>query len=155
SYADLRTRLADELGLEPGPELVALHQAILEQDPSLDPEPAAPPIRPRTNLPAPISVLIGRDAAVSELTDRVHHGRLVTLTGSGGVGKTRLAIETARTALDRHPDGVWLVELAGIDTRPADLVLNVLEIRDTAGNEPADQLAAALHGRNLLLILDN
>jgi predicted ATPase/DNA-binding SARP family transcriptional activator len=155
SYADLRTHLADELGLEPGPELVALHQAILEQDPALDPAPHAPPARPRTNLPAPISELIGRGTAVSELTKLVHKGRLVTLTGSGGVGKTRLAIETARSVLDAYPDGVWLVELAGIDERPADLVLSALEIRDAAGTEPADQLAAALRARNLLLVLDN
>jgi predicted ATPase/DNA-binding SARP family transcriptional activator len=162
SYADLRTRLADELGLEPGPELVSLHQAILEQDPALDPVPTAPRARPRTNLPAPLTELIGRDAAVSTLTAMVHKGRLVTLTGSGGVGKTRLAIETARGVLEEHPDGVWLVELASIDRREtaaaalADLVLKVLDIRETATQDrPTDRLAAALHSRNLLLVLDN
>jgi predicted ATPase/DNA-binding SARP family transcriptional activator len=155
AYADLRTHLADELGLEPSPELVALHQAILAQDPKLDPE---PPARPRTNLPAPISELIGREPAIAELTEWVHKGRLVTLTGSGGVGKTRLAVETARRVLDDHPHGGWLVELAGIDhANPAtlaDLVLHVLDIRDTQG-DPTARLAAALHDRNLLLLLDN
>ena len=151
SYADLRTRLADELGLEPGPELVALHQAILEQDPALDPEPS-PPHRPRTNLPAPISALIGRDAALAELIPLVQTNRLVTLTGSGGVGKTRLAIETARAVVDAHPDGVWLIELADIDAEPTDVILKVLEIRDTTSE---NHLAAALRTRNLLLLLDN
>jgi predicted ATPase/DNA-binding SARP family transcriptional activator len=148
SYQDLRTHLADELGLEPGPELVALHQAILEQDPALDPVPQAPKARPRTNLPAPISGLIGRAAAVEELARIVHKGRLVTLTGSGGVGKTRLAIEVARAVLDGYPDGVWLVDLTAAEASPADLVLDVLEIRD-------EHLEAALRTRKLLLLLDN
>lgn len=148
SYADLRSHLADELGLEPGPELVALHQAILEQDPALDPTPQPPPARPRTNLPAPISELVGRAKAVDGLTKIVHRGRLVTLTGSGGVGKTRLAIETARAVLDSYPDGVWFIDLTAAETDPADLVLDALEIRD-------EHLAAALHTRKLLLLLDN
>jgi predicted ATPase/DNA-binding SARP family transcriptional activator len=148
SYANLRKHLADELGLEPSPELVALHQAILEQDPALEPD--AKPSRPRTNVPAPISELIGRAGAVAELIALVHKGRLVTLTGSGGVGKTRLAVEIARSVLDAFPDGAWFVDLSAADANTAlpDLILDVLEIRDTAG-------ITALRARKLLLLLDN
>ncbi|MCK2221832.1 winged helix-turn-helix domain-containing protein [Actinomadura sp. ATCC 31491] len=106
-YAELRERLADELGLDPGPELVALHQAILEQDPSL----SVPAGRPRTNLPAAVSKLIGRDEALAEVCGLLEEERLVTLTGSGGVGKTRLALAAADRLLESAPDGVWLVEL--------------------------------------------
>ncbi|ACZ89600.1 BTAD domain-containing putative transcriptional regulator [Streptosporangium roseum] len=127
SYGELREQLAEELGLDPGPELTALHQAILEQDPALSaiPAPATSAARPRTNLPAPLTDLIGRDGAVAQLRALLESARLVTLTGPGGVGKTRLALETAAQLTGAFPDGVWLVELAGRrpaggpDTRPA------------------------------------
>ncbi|MEU1120057.1 MULTISPECIES: BTAD domain-containing putative transcriptional regulator [unclassified Streptomyces] len=132
SYAELRGRLADELGLDPGPELAALYGAILRQDPELAsgapllaPEggvagtpstlrapstlhtpstlrtpstpgtatTTAPP--PRTNLPAQLTDLVGREAAVTEVVGLLGTARLVTLTGPGGVGKTRLALEAA------------------------------------------------------------
>ncbi|WP_101784018.1 BTAD domain-containing putative transcriptional regulator [Nonomuraea indica] len=116
AYADLRDRLAEELGLDPGPELAELHRAILVQDPALSSAP--PPDRPRTNLPAPMSGLIGRDAELTEIRALLEDARLVTLTGSGGVGKTRLALEAATQAAEAYPDGVWLVELAALDRRP-------------------------------------
>ncbi|MEU7739274.1 BTAD domain-containing putative transcriptional regulator [Nonomuraea sp. NPDC049158] len=111
SYADLRERLAEELGLDPGPELAALHQAILGQDPAL----SGPADRPATNLPASLSDLIGRDDALAEVRTLLESNRLVTLTGTGGVGKTRLALETATRLADAYADGTWLVELAPLD----------------------------------------
>ncbi|WP_219461787.1 BTAD domain-containing putative transcriptional regulator [Nonomuraea rhizosphaerae] len=111
TYGDLRERLAEELGLDPGPELVALHQQILGQDPTL----SAPAERPATNLPASLNALIGRDEAIAEVGALLESARLVTLTGSGGVGKTRLALETAARLADAYPDGAWLVELAPLD----------------------------------------
>lgn len=170
SYQDLRRRLADELGLDPGPELATLHKAILEQDPALTPAPApAAPVaaRPTTNLPAPMTELVGRDQAVAEVGARLATGRLVTLTGSGGVGKTRLAIAVAATLVDRFADGAWLVELAGL-ARPgepeaapdlAEPVMAALDVRDPPGSDepvPArERLAGALRGRDVLLVLDN
>ena len=149
SYADLRDRLDEELGLEPGPDLVALHQAILEQDAALGPVRQARP--PRGNLPAALTELIGREDAVTELRALLADARLVTLTGPGGVGKTRLALETAGGLA--AADGVWLVELAALDRGDdlADHIMAVLDIRDTT----ADRLASALSGRQLLLVLDN
>jgi len=154
AYADIRRRLAEELGVDPGARLTALHQAILRQDPDLAPAapaaatspvtavgpagtdapvgtgaPDAAGVRPRTNLPAPVSSLVGRREAVARVCALVAAGRLVTLTGPGGVGKTRLALEAAARLADAEaeadacadvdagggvcPDGVWFVELAG------------------------------------------
>ncbi|MFI0451186.1 BTAD domain-containing putative transcriptional regulator [Actinomadura sp. 6N118] len=167
-YEELRHRLADELGLDPGPDLAALHQAMLRQDPSLAPArsrtnlPAA-----RTNLPAPLTELIGREQAVAEVGSLLGSARLVTLTGPGGVGKTRLALAVADLASDAFPDGVWLVELAGTSGETAtvaEVVAAELDVRDEMatgsrpGVRPADlthRLADALRGRRLLLVLDN
>ncbi|MFC3994739.1 BTAD domain-containing putative transcriptional regulator [Nocardiopsis sediminis] len=167
AYADLRHRLAEELGADPGADIAALHEAILRQDPDL----AAAPGRHRTNLPAPVTDLIGRDADLAGTRELLASGRLVTFTGPGGVGKTRLAVEAASQLLDRFPDGVWLVELAGIGPSDeaqvlctvAETVLAILGIRETGSgpsheNGPramADRLANALRGRRLLLVLDN
>ncbi|MFA1548665.1 AfsR/SARP family transcriptional regulator [Actinomadura chokoriensis] len=107
TYERYRTMLADELGLDPGSALAELQRAVLRQDPGLDaPQPDAspldaprldgprldvppPPSRRRSNLPVPLTDLIGRDAAVREVRARIGTDRLVTLTGPGGVGKTR------------------------------------------------------------------
>ncbi|MGW7413590.1 BTAD domain-containing putative transcriptional regulator [Streptomyces sp. NPDC054863] len=115
AYEDLRTRLADDLGLDPGPELVALHRAVLTQDPGLTAAPVPPaPAAPRTNLPAPLTGLVGRDGAVAEVGELLSSARLVTLAGPGGVGKTRLAVAVGERLTPDFPDGVWLVELAAL-----------------------------------------
>ncbi|MFI6906625.1 BTAD domain-containing putative transcriptional regulator [Nonomuraea sp. NPDC050394] len=150
SFRDLRVLLDEELGLEPGPELAGLHQAILRQDPSLD-----APVREarRTNLPVALTDLIGRDDAVADVVDLLREARLVTLTGPGGVGKTRLAIETAGRLTSSEPDGVWLVELAGA-TSVTEVVAATLGVRDE-GPDLAGRLAEALRGKRMLLVLDN
>ncbi|MBP2404410.1 BTAD domain-containing putative transcriptional regulator [Streptomyces syringium] len=177
SYDELRVRLAEELGLDPGPELAALHrsilgqdQAILGQDPGQAPTPpltSAPAAVPRAQLPTPLTPLIGRERAVAEASALLGAGRLVTLTGPGGVGKTRLAIETAARHADAFPDGVHLVELAGQRGSVAGLtevIATELGLRDdgasgmpmpAAATTPADRLAAALRDRRTLLVLDN
>ena len=120
SYADLRDRLRDGLGLDPGAELVALHQEILTQEPAAK-SPA------KSNLPAELTELIGRDAAVGEVVEQLESARLVTLTGAGGVGKTSLALAAARHV--DSPDGVWLVELAALEpgTEVSTLVQETVE----------------------------
>lgn len=249
SYEDLRTRLAEELGVDPSPELASLHQALLRQEPGLSAEtppaptarasatttPAAasaasaryqptarhqPPARgqaatprdqadptwgqadptwgqaaqarhqaapapapapgqatpapPSTNLPVPLTPLVGRRQALDDLARLLSEARLVTLTGPGGVGKTRLAVAAATA--DREAarsgelaDGAWFVEFSGLRTgTPADLaqvVAATLGIRDDAprplpGTGPATpslphRLAAALRDRRTLLVLDN
>lgn len=90
-YGELRERLADELGLDPSPELARLYEAILRQDPAL----SGRAERPATNLPAALGGLIGRDEAEAEVRALLEESKLVTLTGSGGVGKTSLAAYTS------------------------------------------------------------
>ncbi|MGW0481691.1 BTAD domain-containing putative transcriptional regulator [Nonomuraea sp. NPDC003214] len=166
AYGELRTRLAAELGLDPGPELAALHRTLLERDPA-----PAPARRPATNLPAPLTELVGREGAVREAASVLAAARLLTLTGSGGVGKTRLALETAARLGGGFPDGSWLVELAPLTpdggpdavARVAEAVMTALGVREGAGTaEPAPPalglagaLAGALAGKRLLLLLDN
>jgi predicted ATPase/DNA-binding SARP family transcriptional activator len=166
SYQDLRNRLADELGLDPSPELAALHQAILTRDPALDPSPPAAG-GGRGNLPAARTELVGRDNAVIEVRKLIAGDRLVTLTGPGGVGKTRLALAAAETAAGDFDDGAWLVELAAAG-RPddpdvlgslAEAALSALNVRATTHPgeraSPPERLAEALRPRKLLLVLDN
>ncbi|KAA5832862.1 AfsR/SARP family transcriptional regulator [Saccharopolyspora hirsuta] len=153
TYQRVRTRLADELGADPGPELSTLHSSMLRQEPGLT---AA---RSRHNLPAAVSELIGRGSAPDEVRALLSTGRLVTLTGPGGVGKTRLGLEVARAAADSFPDGAWLVELAGSSgTAVADAVAAALGLRDETAHSPQDgaaRLVEALRDQNLLLFLDN
>ncbi|MGI5166086.1 BTAD domain-containing putative transcriptional regulator [Spirillospora sp. CA-253888] len=153
AYDALRDRLRDDLGLDPGPELAALHQAVLRQDPAL-----APASRPRTNLPAQLTELVGRDAAVREVRGLLAAGRLVTLTGPGGVGKTRLALAAAAGLEDAFPGGIWLVELAPHRADLAEAVAAVLGVRDVPdpeGRPLADRITGALRGAPALLVLDN
>ncbi|MFD1545497.1 BTAD domain-containing putative transcriptional regulator [Nonomuraea guangzhouensis] len=151
SYDDLRERLAGELGLDPTPELAALQEAILRQDPSLTARP------PHSNLPSPLTELIGRDADLAQVRDLLNTARLVTLTGPGGVGKTRLALETAHSLLDESPafpDGVWLVELGGI-ADVAEAIADVLGVRDDDTAPLPPRLATALAAKRALLVIDN
>ncbi len=155
SFQELRRGLADELGLDPGPELTALHQAILTSDSAEDPPAPGPrPIGPATTLPAPVTDLIGRDHAVRRVRELLTTGRLVTITGSGGVGKTSVAVTVARALVDAYPDGVWLIDLTG-SGEPAELVLSALSIPDTSAGSARERLATALRERRTLLVLDN
>ncbi|WP_197681591.1 BTAD domain-containing putative transcriptional regulator [Actinopolymorpha singaporensis] len=148
AYEDVRRRLADELGTDPGPDLTALHQDLLRGE-------AGP--RP-TPLPAQLTSFVGRDEDVERVGALLGTGRLVTLLGPGGVGKTRLAVEVAAS----HGD-VRLVELAPLRTADelAHTVLTAVGLRDgglfpRAGDTtPTDRLVAALADRPLLLVLDN
>ncbi|WP_067486600.1 BTAD domain-containing putative transcriptional regulator [Actinomadura hibisca] len=153
AYDDLRDRLRDDLGLDPGPELAALHQAVLRQDPAL-----TPLSRPRTNLPAQLTELVGRDAAVQQVRSLLTAGRLVTLTGPGGVGKTRLALAAADGLADAFPGGVWLVELAPHRADLAEAVAAVLGVRDVPdpeGRPLTGRITEALRAAPALLVLDN
>ncbi|QKW43945.1 AfsR/SARP family transcriptional regulator [Streptomyces microflavus] len=250
SYEDLRTRLVGELGVDPSPELAALHGAVLRQEPGLSTgawaygapaggtegsanpvsagdtapgtqgtapaaqgtapaaqgtapavrdsapsaqgsapaargsapaahttgaPPATPPSPPsHSNLPVPLTPLVGRRQALADLSQLLAEARLVTLTGPGGVGKTRLAVAAATAERDgaragELADGTWLVEFSGIRAgTPADLaqvVAATLGIRDDAPHSlpgtgtgtPSlpHRLAAALRDRRTLLVLDN
>ena len=115
------------------------------------------PEKPSTNLPAPVSQLIGRDAELAEVKSLLDAHRLVTLIGPGGIGKTRLALEVARHLLPQCADGVWLVDLSALSDGSLVLtaVASVLGIAATERGTMLDRIATALRSRVLLLILDN
>jgi predicted ATPase/DNA-binding SARP family transcriptional activator len=170
AYERLRARLADELGIDPSPELQAVHVAVLRGElapaPAATPDRRPPPARvANTNLRAPITSFVGRDDDLARITGALAGARLVTLTGPGGAGKTRLAAEAAARLLDRTPDGVWMVELGPV-VDPVDLPQAVLalfgarELRLLAtpgatAVPPLERLVEALGDRELLLVLDN
>ena len=109
------------------------------------------------NLPNQLTSLIGRETEVAEIKAELSNYRLVTLTGAGGVGKTRLAIEVGRSLLERYPDGVWFVELAPLTDAQliAPTIGAILGVNLGASSAPDTALAAALRTKQLLLILDN
>jgi predicted ATPase/DNA-binding winged helix-turn-helix (wHTH) protein len=115
------------------------------------------PAKPSTNLPAPVSQLIGRDGELAEVKSLLDAHRLVTLIGPGGIGKTRLALEVARHLLPQCADGVWLVDLAALSDGSLVLtaVASVLGIAATERGAMLDRIATALRSRTLLLVLDN
>jgi predicted ATPase/DNA-binding winged helix-turn-helix (wHTH) protein len=118
---------------------------------------AGTPAGPASNLPEPVSELIGRDAALREVVDLVTGHRLVTLTGAGGIGKTRLGLEVARQLLPRFADGVGLAELGPL-TDPQLVPVTVataLRLTSLAGNVSIEGVAAAVAGRHVLVVLDN
>src|SRR6516225_5139949 len=103
------------------------------------------------NVPVPLSSLIGRSRELEGVSETFRRTRLVTLTGPGGVGKTRLATELARRQIGRRRDGIWLVDLTagGADPDPAP------EVGGSAGTAPTESLRHYLSGRDVLLVLDN
>ncbi|AJF63617.1 ATP-binding protein [Streptomyces vietnamensis] len=157
AYEEVREALADRLGTDPGPELRSLHAELLAED---KPLPAAPP----SPLPARLTSFIGRADELGALAAAWDGRRLVTLTGPGGVGKTRLALEAAGT----YEGPVHLAELASVreESTVAAAVLTALGARETqlwhtpavTPADPKDRFAALVEhcaGRRMLLVLDN
>lgn len=141
--------------------LTLLTQILREREQAAEAElPDARPAAseaPRHNLPHRRSSFVGRGAAVAELRRLVLTSGFVTLTGPGGVGKTRLAEVVAEGLVDHHPDGVWWIELSEIaeEAALAPAIARVLAIPEQPGRPMEEQLVEALTGRRMLLILDN
>ncbi len=159
AFQDYRRLLADELGVEPSPELKQLQHAVLTHDPSgpLRVPAMTPAACRQDNLPTAISSFVGRAPETSEIAALVTRHRLVTLVGAGGCGKTRLAIEVGARRLDQHTDGVWLAELAPL-TRPehvAPTVGAVWGLQDVGTGRMATRVVEYLADRDLLLIIDH
>ena len=159
-YERLRDVLSDRLGTEPGVAARDLRDEIATGNLSpaqTDPSPESPAAVDRNNLPAPRTSFVGRERDLVEVKRALAMTRLLTLTGAGGAGKTRLAQEVAKDLVGAYPDGVWLVELAALsepDLVPKAMAgaLGVPELPD----EPlTETLLEALRSRNALLVVDN
>jgi predicted ATPase/DNA-binding SARP family transcriptional activator len=147
AYQDARRALVDELGIDPSPPLQELERAILRHDPALEVPPDA---RPKTNLPRPASSFVGRERALADLLSRIESGaRLLTLTGPGGSGKTRLGLEVASWLVPSYETGVFWVDLAEL----RDSALVGKTISQTLGAK--SDLAEQIGDRELLLLVDN
>jgi predicted ATPase len=153
SFRHYRDLLAEELGLDPPAQLCDLEAAILRQD---HPVATKKQVRPPTNLPHQLTDLVGRQPDAKRVAAALQRARLVTLTGVGGVGKTRLALHVAAEVLASYPDGVWLCELApaGTDAVP-DVVASALGVVERQAVSVTPALVDSLRAKRLLIVLDN
>ncbi len=178
-YADVRAQLAAQLGVDPSAQLEQVYLGVLRRslpEASSDPAASASAAAPPTTLRVPLTSLVGRDDQVAQVEALTGVNRLVTLTGPGGVGKTRLAAEAASRLAAQAGDRVWLVDLAPLSD-PGDVpyaALTATGIHDrllggSGGSEPGDaagpgaasgfdpsrRLVSGLHERSGLIVLDN
>jgi predicted ATPase/DNA-binding SARP family transcriptional activator len=162
TFERLRARLADEFGVDPTPELAAIHLAVLRQDPALTNEDG----HRLGNVRHQLTSFVGRTDELNRLGTLLDRSRLVTIVGPGGAGKTRLAEELAGRLVTDLPDGAWLVELAPV-TDPANVALAALlalgvresPLLDASFERPArdttTRLLDVLAAKRALLVLDN
>jgi predicted ATPase/DNA-binding winged helix-turn-helix (wHTH) protein len=159
NLTNLVSEIRDVLGDDPAnPRFIrtvhrfgyAFREATAVQD-------GASEIGARHNLPAPLTNFIGRDREIAELLRLMASTRLLTLTGAGGCGKTRLALELAARVLDRFPDGAWVIDLAALadPNLVTTAVASVLDLREGPDRPLVDALSAYLRKRQILLVFDN
>jgi non-specific serine/threonine protein kinase len=153
-YDTCAVLLRRELGVEPAPLTREDRDRLLRME---TPAVVSLPQLAKHNLPVPTTSFIGRESEVAEVKRLLKRERLVTLTGAGGCGKTRLALRVANDMVEECPDGVWWVELAALSDPALVLstVAQVLGVREQPGNLLETTLAAVLRPKNLLLLLDN
>ena len=152
AYQRARRILADGLGVDPSEELQAIERAVLCHDLP----PVATPVR-RHNIPAPVTSLLGRERELAEVAELLRTHRLVTLSGVGGAGKTRLALEVGTRQAGSWTGGVWFVDLTANDdpTSAANTVCQALRVRERPNVSAVDTLIEHCRGAELLIILDN
>jgi len=160
-YQALATALEADLDVAPNGAIEALRARLLAQEAApraADRHPRMPPpTTTPTNLPAPLTGFVGRAWERHEVADILAATRLLTLTGPGGCGKTRLALEVAGALVETYPDGVWHVELAMIRDAAllAGVVAGALGVVEQANRLQRDTLRDFLRPRAALLLLDN
>lgn len=167
TFQQMRERLVEELGADPSQSLRTVHQQILDGDPdhapthpvAPPPEPVRSPVdhRPRATLPRRVTSFVGREEDVARVAAALDTGPLVTLTGVGGVGKSRLALEAVGRRQDRFADGAWFCELAPLDdgASVSHAVAAALRLQQRQGLDIEGTVIEYLHARELMLIVDN
>ncbi len=147
-YESLRDELLEKYGTDPDDQSRQLFRELLAT--------RAPPGAQGGRLPSPTSSFVGREPEVREVREQVRSHRLVTLTGPGGCGKTRLAVEAARAASGTHPQGAWFVDLGALSDAGlvADVVADALELTPGAGPAPVRAVAQQLRSWQALIVLD-
>jgi predicted ATPase/DNA-binding SARP family transcriptional activator len=153
AYQRLRDVLAEELGVSPSAQTEAAYLVLLQDEP-------APPARPAARLPAPASPFVGREAELDVVAGLVRHRRLVSVLGTGGLGKTRLALEVVARAAPEFADGAAMVALSelpdGSDAAAvAAYALAALGVAEGSDRPALGALVAALSRRHLVLLVDN
>jgi predicted ATPase/DNA-binding winged helix-turn-helix (wHTH) protein len=150
---ELGARLRDDLGIDPSPEIRELYRDILLQAPHLSLESPEPP----GNLPVRLTSFVGRTRELREVVALLGACRLVTLTGPGGIGKTRLALEAARQQRSRFPAGTWWVDLARVSEPETvlDQLAGAIGVAPVPGTSLLEAVVRALGRRRVLLVLDN
>jgi predicted ATPase/DNA-binding SARP family transcriptional activator len=159
TYGRMRERLVEELGVDPSPPLRDVYQTILEGDSdAAGPRPSQPVAvtRPHSDLPRRTTSFVGRRQEIRRVTAALQEAPLVTLTGVGGVGKTRLALEAVGAEQGRFDDGVWFCELAPVDSGAVGHAMAAaLRLQQQQGLGIEDTLIEYLRTRELLLVVDN
>jgi predicted ATPase/DNA-binding SARP family transcriptional activator len=148
-FERFRGSLGEELGLEPSPELRAVEATVIRHEANTR------PLVPAVGVPG--NSFVGRDAEVAKVEWLLERGRLVTLTGPGGVGKTRIALHVAAGARAAYPDGVYLCELARVSDPDAvaAAVASVLRVEHLAGHSLVESVIEFLLLKRVLLVIDN
>jgi predicted ATPase/DNA-binding SARP family transcriptional activator/DNA-binding CsgD family transcriptional regulator len=163
-YEQLREALSRQLGAEPGSATNRLRDEITSGEsrsalssPTGPPQEEKPLHSSRHNLPTPRTSFVGREREIVEVKRELVMTRLLTLTGVGGSGKSRLALEVSRDSVGAYPDGVWLVELAPLSEMKVvpQAVARAMRVREQPGRPIIDILTEALHKKTTLLVLDN
>ena len=163
TFRVMRERLVDELGADPGSALRQVHQQVLDGDPGYTVAVVEPAVRvpvatrPHAGVPRRPTSFIGREDDVVRVGAALGEGPLVTLTGVGGVGKTRLALEAAGRVEQRFGDGAWLCELAPLEEGSAvnHAVAAALRLQQQQGLDIDATVIEYLRTRELLLVVDN
>jgi predicted ATPase/DNA-binding SARP family transcriptional activator len=159
AYQAARRALVEELGIEPSPDLQSLNHSILNHDEALTAPPRAVAVDGPVKLPVPATPLVGRRRELAELDDllRNEDTRLVTLTGPGGTGKTRLALRAAEEAAPSFPDGVHWVGLAALrdPSLVATTVAQACEVTEVLGASLTETIVRSFADKRALVLLDN
>src|SRR5215208_8001748 len=152
SYEDCRFQLQEKLGVPPAEDTTALYEYVKKSNAS-----GLHPILAKSNVPIPLTSFIGREQELKTLKDIFSKTRLLTLTGVGGCGKTRLSIQLAGQVADEYADGVWWVALASIQDEKllGQTIKKTLGIPDRQKDSAEESILKFLHARHALLVLDN